>query len=77
MPRRHGSILKQAFAFALWASSRPAPPTWQEVQGYLQCTGMKARTWRRAWMACIPRVPAKDTATPAATGDAPTTRSKS
>lgn len=52
-PNRDG-LIREAFAFARWAASVPKPPTWQEIQGFLQCNSVKARRWRRLWLKTLP-----------------------
>lgn len=52
------SLLIRTFRFARWASSLPNPPTREQVQGYLQCSGTVAVAWRRAWLASLPDAPA-------------------
>ncbi|HEL4296607.1 hypothetical protein I5W42_03410 [Stenotrophomonas maltophilia] len=47
--------LQRAFEFAHWAASLPKPPTWQQIQGYLQCTRAAALFWRRAWLRSLNR----------------------
>lgn len=63
------STFTTAMRFALWASQRERPPTWREIQGFLQCTSTKARQWRRFYLAALPIPPP-----PAATGPTPQRR---
>ena len=66
MPRvMHLPLLSEAMRFAIWASQRPRPPSWREVQGFLGCTATKARTWRCFYLRAIPLA---DSTCPAATG---------
>jgi hypothetical protein len=55
--REPGSVVLVAFEFAHWAHQLPKPPTWREIQGYLQCTPNKARTWRQLWLKSLGRTP--------------------
>lgn len=60
---RKPDLLERAFRFARWAAALPKPPTRDEVQGYLQCTGPMAARWRRTWLASLPdkKTPARST----------------
>ncbi len=48
------SNLRNAFRFAQWASSQPKPPTKLQIMDFLQCTGITAKRWRKAWLDNLP-----------------------
>lgn len=57
MTRRGGrstSYLGDAFRFAQWAMQLPKPPTRLEVMEFLQCSGPRAKQWRKTWLQTLP-----------------------